>query len=148
MNLSVHGKFRALRHSAQRLSAQKGLQITLSTGETQLNNAMACAECCYAECRILFATMLSVITLNVVMLSVVMLNFVEPNLKLSGELGPYSQHNHFFELKNGPNRLECYIKIVLILPVRQGFLHSLLFFPPIRHQYSILTKYFHLFLPS
>ncbi len=46
--------------------------------DTQHNNAMTCARCCYAECHFLFTIMLSVIMLNVIMLSVVMLSVVGP----------------------------------------------------------------------
>jgi hypothetical protein len=45
--------------------------MTLSIINTQHNNVVPCAECWYAECRILFTIMLSVIMLSVIMLSVV-----------------------------------------------------------------------------
>ncbi len=45
--------------------------MTLSTSDTQHNNAVPNAECHYAECRILFSIILSAIMLSVVMLSVV-----------------------------------------------------------------------------
>ena len=54
--------------------------MSLSISDTQLNNAMPCAECRYAECHVLFTIMLSVIMLNVVMVNVVMLNVVMLNV--------------------------------------------------------------------
>jgi hypothetical protein len=56
--------------------------MSSSISDTLHKNTMPCAECCYAECSILFTIMLSVIMLNVVMLSVIMLNVVAP-LKVS-----------------------------------------------------------------
>jgi hypothetical protein len=38
--------------------------MTHSINDTQHNNALSCAECRYAECRILFTIMLSVSMLN------------------------------------------------------------------------------------
>ncbi len=52
--------------------------MTLSISDTRHNNAMPCAECCYAECRVLF--MLSVVMPNVIMLSVAMLSVLAPLL--------------------------------------------------------------------
>jgi hypothetical protein len=69
---------------------QQNTLAALSISNTQHNNALACAVCCYVEFRIVFAIMLSVIMLNfvrlsVIMLNVVMLSIVAPNLKLSFE---------------------------------------------------------------
>jgi hypothetical protein len=56
--------------------------MTLSISDLQHNNAMPCAECCYAEWHVLFTNMLSVIMINVIMLSVVMLSVVAPIIVL------------------------------------------------------------------
>jgi len=42
-----------------------GLDVTLSINDTQDDNALQNAMCCYAECRILFIIMLNVIMLSV-----------------------------------------------------------------------------------
>ncbi len=44
--------------------------MSLSISDTQHNNALPCAECRHAECRVLFSIMLSDIMLNVSVLSV------------------------------------------------------------------------------
>ena len=53
-----------------------GLFVTLSINDTQQNNLLHYAKCCYVECHILFIVMLSVVILIVIMLSAVMLSVI------------------------------------------------------------------------
>jgi hypothetical protein len=70
--------------------------LILSISDTQHNNAFPCAECRYAEWRILFTIILSAIAMNVIMLNVVMLNVVMLNVVMLSVVVPKTKECRSF----------------------------------------------------